>query len=313
MFRSLSCPQCGGALPRQALWRHVECPYCKAVVTRSAQAVQRAAFQQAHARSLRIGTDGGSLLDIGGRLHRVLARLGTGEHSDVLLAQTCGPLPQRVTIKLARAADHSFDGEAATLRALQALPLDGAAYFGQRLPQVVALGRSGGADDPRAALVLRHPNGFSGTLAAVLAHHPHGIADARHAVWLWRRVLEVLAYVHRGGWTHGDLRAEHWLLHAADHGVLLIGWGRARRGGDAARDLMQSAWTIRALLHGDGDGAPPIATRVPKPLADVLRAASEDAGWCARLGAAGADAALVEAARAAFGAPQFVPFDPQRA
>ena len=308
-------------MPRQALWRHVECPYCKAVVTRSAQAVQRAAFQQAHARSLRIGTDGGALLDVGGRLHRVLGRLGTGEHSDVLLARTCGPLPQRVTIKLARAAEHSFDGEAATLRALQALQLDGSAYFGQRLPQVVALGRSGGTDDQRvalggqqrAALVLRHPNGFSGTLGTVLAHHPHGIADARHAVWLWRRVLEVLAYVHRGGWTHGDLRAEHWLVHAADHGVLLIGWGRARHGGDAARDLMQSAWTIRALLHGEGDSAPPIAAHVPQPLADVLRAASEDAAWCERLGAAGADAALVGAAREAFGAPQFVAFDPQHA
>ncbi len=30
---SPSCPQCGGSLPRQALWRTVDCSYCKAVVT----------------------------------------------------------------------------------------------------------------------------------------------------------------------------------------------------------------------------------------------------------------------------------------
>jgi len=291
----------------------VACPYCKSMVTRSAQVVQRAPFRQAYERSLTQGRDGGQLMQIAGRSYRVLGRLGEGEHWEVLLAEACGALRQRVTVKLARSSSNTLSHEANTLRHLQALQTDGSAYFGQRLPQVVVMGRTGEAGHERDALVLRHPTGFWGSLSDVLAFHPHGVQDVRHAVWLWRRALELLAYVHRAGWTHGDLRAEHWLVQPADHGVLLIGWGRARQGGDAARDLMQSAWTIRSLLHGHGDDAPPIPQRVPAALARLLRAASEDAAWCARLGAQQLDLAVVAAAEEAFGPPQFVPFHPQRA
>ncbi|MED5617997.1 protein kinase family protein [Ideonella sp. BN130291] len=309
----MACPQCGGALPRQALWRIVACPYCSAMVTRNTQVVQREPFRQAWQRSLALGRDGGRILRVAGRDFRVLRSLAEGEHTEVLLADACGPLPERVTLKVARSVAWPLAGEADVLRRLQALQIDGSAYFSQRLPQVVAHGQIDGVPDAREALAWRHPNGFWGSLADVLAFHPQGIQDVRHAVWLWRRVLEVLAYVHRGGWTHGDLRPEHWLVHPADHGVLLIGWGRARRGGDAARDLVQSAWAIRQLLQGHGDTPPAIPSRVPGPLADLLHTVSESADAAARMSAEQIDQALVAAARQAFGPPQFIHFNPQRA
>jgi len=310
-FTALTCPQCGGALPRQALWRMVACPYCRAMVTRSASVVERAPYQAAYQRSL--GGGSGRVLPIAGQRYRVLAPLGQGEHCEVLLAERCGALPQRVTIKLAHTPGHTLAAEADTLCRLQALQLAGSAYFSQRLPQPVAHGRTGEAGHEREALVLRHPTGFWGSLADVQTAHPHGLADARHAVWLWRRVLELLAYTHAAGWAHGDLRAAHWLLHPGDHGVLVIGWSRARHSGDTTRDLMQSAWTIRALLSGETHDRPPIPSHLPTPVAEVLRAASEDAAWCARLGAHGIDQALVAAAREAFGPPQVIPFDPLHA
>lgn len=312
-FTALTCPQCGGALPRQALWRMVACPYCRAMVTRSASVVERAPYQAAYQRSLALGTGVGRVLPIAGQRYRVLATLGQGERAEVLLAERCGALPQRVTIKLAHSTSVGFADEAHTLRQLQALQLAGSAYFSQRLPQPVAHGRCGEAGHEREALVLRHPSGFWGSLADVQRAHPQGLADARHAVWLWRRVLELLGYIHPAVWAHGDLRAAHWLLHPGDHGVLVIGWSRARRGGDSTRDLMQSAWTIRTLLSGEAAGRPTIPARVPAALAELLRAASEDAAWCARLGAQGIDQALVAAAREAFGPPQFIPFNPLRA
>jgi Lipopolysaccharide kinase (Kdo/WaaP) family len=308
---ALTCPQCGGALPRQALWRMVACPYCRAMVTRSASVVERAPYQAAYQRSLGMGS--GRVLPIAGQRYRVLAPLGHGEHSEVWLAERCGALPQRVTIKLARSSSAALAAEADTLRRLQKLEVAGSAYFSQRLPQPVAHGRTGEPGHEREALVLRHPTGFWGSLADVQRAHPQGLADARHAVWLWRRVLELLGYIHPAGWVHGDLRAAHWLLHPGDHGVLVIGWSRARQGGDPTRDLMQSAWTMRALLSGEANDRPPIPSRVPTPLADVLRAASEDATWCARLGAKGIDQALVAAAREAFGPPQFISFNPLHA
>jgi len=312
-FTALTCPQCGGALPRQALWRMVACTYCRAMVTRSAEVVERAPYQAAYQRSLALGAGSGRVVRVAGQRYRLLAPLGQGEQCEVWLADRCGALPQRVTLKLARASPNDLAGEADTLRRLQSLQVTGSAYFSQRLPQLVASGRTDDAGHERDALVLRHPTGFWGSLADVQRARPQGLADARHAVWIWRRVLELLGYLHAAGWAHGDLRAQHWLVHPGDHGVLVIGWSRARSGGDTTRDLMQSAWTVRALLGGDGDAAPAIAPHLPAPLAQVLRAASEDAAWCARLGAAGIDQALVAAARESFGPPQFIPFHPLHA
>lgn len=312
-FAALTCPQCGGALPRQALWRMVACPYCNAQVTRSEQVVQRAAFRAALERVNARPCGPGQQLSIGGRRYRVLATLARGVSSEVLLAERCAVVPERVTLKLVHSATHSLAREAEVLQQLQGLQGAGAAYFSQRLPQVVTLSRTGEPGHEREALVLRQPVGFWGSLAEVQRAHAHGLQDERHAVWIWRRLLEVLGYVHGAGWTHGDVSPEHALVHPGDHGVLLIGWSRARQGGRVAHDLMQSAWTVRSLLQGPGDTEPAIPARLPKPLADLLQAASTDAGWCERIGATGLDQALVAAARAAFGPPQFVPFHPLRA
>jgi len=311
-FDALSCPQCGGPLPRQAAWRMVACPQCRAMVTRSSRVVERRTFHEAWLRSRAVDAAGDRLLRIQGRTYRVLAALGDGDGCDLLSAISCGPLPERVTIKLARDGAHTLAAEADALARLQQLDLPSSAYFSQRLPQLVAFGTTDDAD-ALAALVTREPVGFWGTLDDVLAHHPAGLRDPRHAVWLWRRVLEVLAWLHGAGWAHGDLRASHWLVNPRDHGVLLVGWGRARQGGAVVRDLMQSAWTVRSLLHGQGDEPPPLGPRVPASIADLLRRASEDAAWCARCGAAEIDRQLAAAAREAFGRPQFIPFNPQQA
>jgi serine/threonine protein kinase len=247
----------------------------------------------------------------------LLAFLGAGEQTDVYLAERIGPLPERVTLKLARQSGETgmLAAEAAILVALQNSTANGAAYFTQRLPQVVACGITEGTPGhARELLLLRHPAGYWGSLADVLHHAPTGI-DPRHAVWIWRRVLEVLTFVHDSGWTHGDLAPEHWLVHPRDHGVLMIGWRRARPVADAAaiaRDLMQSAWSVRALLTGGAD-LPAADGRVPPSLANLLRRCSEDAGFCTQLGAHGIEQELTGAAGAAFGPPRFIPFNPTAA
>ena len=314
---ALDCPQCSAPLPRAARWRTVTCAYCGATVTRGEQTVEREAFRAALRRSRPPPEESGRLLQWRGASYRVLASLGGGEHAEVLLAERLGPLPERVTIKLARDAQgaEALAREAAALAALQSLGLAGAAYYTRRLPQPLGSGAvTGWHDGAREALVLRHPTGFWGSLEAVRQAHVQGI-DARHAVWLWRRMLEVLAFVHEAGWTHGALAPEHALVHPRDHGVLIIGWSHARpRAGNAAIacDLMQTAWTLRALLHGPtaDDQRPGLGAGTPAPLAALLRECSEDARACERLGARGIEAALTAAAREAFGPPRFVHFDP---
>jgi hypothetical protein len=319
---ALSCPQCSAPLPRAARWRTVNCSYCGATITRGEETVERESFRAALRRA-NADSGTGRTLQWRGARYRVLAPLAIGEHSEVLLAERLGALPERVTVKLARepADGAALLREDAVLQALQELSMPGAAYFTRRLPLPVGTGLAEGlADGGRQALVLRHPPGFWGSLLDLQHANPHGI-DPRHAVWLWRRMLEVLAFVHDAGWTHRDLSPAHALVHPRDHGVLIVGWSRAQQASGpaqaaaAARDLMQSAWTVRAVLHGvepgrDPDENPGFGARTPTPLAALLRQCSEDAGECRRLGAHGIEQALSTASRDAFGAPQFVHFDP---
>ncbi|CAN5353664.1 hypothetical protein BH10PSE18_BH10PSE18_42280 [soil metagenome] len=320
MFSSvaLACPQCAAPLPRAARWRTVQCAYCGATIVRGAETVERATFHAAWLRARSVAASGPVWVWRDAR-HRVLATLGQGTHGEVLLVERLGVAAERITLKLARddsgrdALAREFDA----LRALQSLTGTGAAYFTRRLPQPIGLGPAQseiGAAHP--ALLLRHPPGYWGSLASVAQAQPDGI-DPRHAVWLWRRLLEVLGFLHAAGWTHGDVTPAHALVHPRDHGVLMIGWSQSRHREGAAhaaaveRDLRQAAWTVRAVLHGrTGVDAPGVGSRTPAPLAALLRRCSEESTACAAWGAAGIETALSTAARASFGAPQFVPFNP---
>ena len=330
-FDALTCPQCGGPLPPQARWRMVKCPFCGAEVTRREAFVRSAPFHAAWLRAQALADAAAPVVRCAGAAYRVLCRLGSGERSEAYLAARVGPLGERVVVKLAhttslgteQAARFAAEGE--LLKRLQSTAGDGAAYFSQRLPQAIAWGT---ARDWRGrdveALVLRHAPGHWGSLADVLDLHPRGIA-ARHVVWMWRRVLEALGFLHAAGFTHGDLQPAHLLVQPGDHGVMPIGWAHAAQasplpayGADAVdrctEDLRQLAWAMRAMLAGaSANDPPPIVGSMPAPLAAVVRAASEDRAWCAARGAHGIDRALVDAAARSFGPPRFVPFEPERA
>ncbi len=315
---ALICPQCAAPLPRAARWRTVTCLYCASTVVRGSETVQRAAFAAARARAnapLAAPTD---WLWRGAR-YRTLLPLARGDACDVALVRRVGPAAERVTLKLARevGAAPSLEREAEVLGALQALDTPGAAYFSRRLPVALGVGvaEAAGASGSRQALALRHPAGHWGSLAQVVDANPQGIAP-RHAVWLWRRMLEVLAFVHGNGWVHGGIGPDHALVHPENHGVLLIGWSRAHRpaagaAADAkASDLLRCAWVIRTLLHGAAAAEPGLGDHTPAPLADLLRECSEDASLVCRLEARGIEAALSAAAAVAFGAPRFIVFNP---
>lgn len=320
-FTALTCPQCGAGLPRQASWRMVSCLYCAVQVSRCKSlvlaATLRAAAARVRAQAVADYASGLRVMRWRGQRYQLLKRVGNGEHSEVHLAERMGPLPERVIVKLAHpSTKHGvLAAEAEILRSLQASRVGVAACCSPPVPQLIANGVSeAAAGEEREVMVLRHPSGYWGSLAHVLRGAPTGI-DPRHGVWIWRRMLEVLAFAHNSGWTHGELTPEHWLVHPRDHGVHLVGWSHAAPGADAvaiARDLRQSAWAVRALLSG-GDALPACGGRTPSPLVDLLRRSSEDATWCAEVGARGLDQALVAAAHTAFGPPRFVPFNPTAA
>jgi serine/threonine protein kinase len=301
-FVALSCPQCSAPLPRVAIWRSVKCAACGSLVTRTEQLVRRDDFRQAWRRAQ--SSEG---IVCGGASYRLVQELGSGENSKVHLALRLGVVPALVVMKLssAPAAAAAFAREAEVLRELQKTGDDVAgAFFSRLLPEVVAVGAV--EDSGRHALVLRHPNGFWGSLAALSERFPAGL-DPRHAVWIWRRMLDVLGFIHNHGWCHGDVRPEHALVHPEDHAVRLIGWGSARKGADSkqkAADLSRSARVVQVLLYG-GSGVKPAS--LPPGLAKLVTHAAEDPDFCHAHGARGLDALLLAEARAAFGPPAFVP------
>lgn len=306
---ALNCPQCSAPLPRLAIWRAVKCGSCGALITKTESVVMRDSFRQALNRARQDSASLDAVLCGGARYH-LMQSLGSGEISQVYVARRIGSLPLLATIKLSSAptAAARFAREAEVLRELQALNSDVVgAYFSRVLPEVVAQGvveeNSG-----KHGLVLRHPIGFWGSLAALNEHFASGI-DPRHAVWIWRRMLEVLNFVHNHGWCHRDVRPEHALVHPQDHGVRMIGWALAQKGvgaKDKAADLLRSARVVQVLLCGANDSGA-LSSGVPAGLAELVTRAATDDSFCRSHGAEGLDALLRAEANTAFGPPSFVP------
>lgn len=307
---AVACPQCSAPLPRVAIWRAVKCPSCGALINKTESMVLRDSFRQALLRSRQDQGGAGADLQCGGESYHVIQTLGSGEVSQVYLARRIGGQPFLATIKVSTAAASAahYAREAEVLRELQASQSGAASiYAAQRLPEVIAQGPVAGAA-LKQALVLRHPIGYWGSLAALNQHFSQGI-DPRHAVWIWRRLLDVLHFLHAQGWSHGDVRPEHALVHVQDHGIRLIGWASAQKdAGEKAQatDLLRSARVVRVLLCGTG-GSGAIPQGVPTGLTELLMSASEDEAFCRTHGAQGLDALLRTVAREAFGAPSFLP------
>lgn len=308
---AVSCPQCGAPLPRVALWRSVKCGSCGSLITKSEALVKRDSFRQALIRARRESAGLGSVV-CGGSAFQLMHHLGAGELSEVYFARRLGPLPLLATVKLSSASEAAslYAREAEVARELQRLDADGAgAYFSKLLPEVMSQGAVEGSPG-RQCLVLRHPSGFWGSLAALNERQPSGL-DPRHGVWIWRRMLEVLNFVHRQGWCHGDIRPEHALVHPADHGVRLIGWAAAKKGAGEkhrAADLCRSARVVQVLLCG-ASGSDALPSQVPAGLAQLITRAATDEDFCRAQGAEGLDALLRAEAKVAFGPPAFVPLD----
>lgn len=256
---------------------------------------------------------------LGGARYRVLGRLARGESSDVFLGRRDTRPTEAVVIKILRAPSDAdlLAREFETLRALQASTAQGAPHFSRLVPQPVAHGpaRLGlrGDEGERLATIVRWRSGFHFTFDDALRAHPGGV-PSEHGVWLWKRILEVLGWVHRTGRVHGAIVPRHLLIHPRDHGVAMIGWSSsvllkaplAATVADAQAYYPEDLWNgapagaahdlamaARSVWHVLGGKAPP-------EFAELLARPSDDA-W-ALLGEVDA------MARRVFGPPKYIPF-----
>ncbi len=308
-IRALACPHCGAPLLPEG-GKSAVCEYCGRTLvdlppTWWARAVAVPPWEG------RPEDRGKPRVGLGKHRYVLDAKIGTGDHSDVWRAHRDARLTETVALKIARdAAGPGAAAVAAEHRVLERLAgsgAAGAAHFARLISVPVAFGtlRGEGPAHPAAAYRWRH--GFVHTICDVRRRHPGGV-DPRIGVWMWKRVLEVLAWVHASGFVHGDVAPQHCLVHPTAHGIALVGWTRAAwRYGKAgalspALDLAASARVFEHALGGE-DG------RFPRGVPGTLARLAETVGDPA---SAGDDAwtihgELVRLAHDQFGPPAYTP------
>ena len=127
-------------------------------------------------------------------------------------------------VKVARNAGDNdlLANEAKVLRELYPLAQPEVEFF-RYLPKLfdsfTLRGKSGA---PRAVNVISRRSGMV-TLAEVQKAYPDGL-DFRDVVWMWKRCLSALGFIHNKGFVHGSMTADHILVHPTEHGAKIVDW-----------------------------------------------------------------------------------------
>lgn len=171
------------------------------------------------------------------RLYTPLRLLTSGDVADIHLAATAGESHTATEtlylLKVARIPEGNahLGIERKTLTTL--LGVAGNTTYRNYLPALADSFPTTGRF-PRRINVFRWEPGFH-TLEQV--HEQHPALDGRHLAWIFKRLLTVLGFSHRRNILHGAVLPCHALIHAAGHGLKLVGWGRSVAVGQRIRTV----------------------------------------------------------------------------
>ena len=334
MEHAIMCPQCNAPLAPHRFARSVVCSYCGATVQLDESSVSAAIFREA----FRVWNSPSSYqfpswVSIGENHWAIDKCIGQGDISDVYAGQRARWPTELVIVKVLRDRQNTalFDNEWKSLQVLHNSDAPGADTFTTFIPQPIACGdTTSGSHAGKRVNIFRWATGFYHTFDEVLLAYPHGIPP-RASIWVWRRILEVLSFLHSSGMVHGAVLPTHLLVQENEHGVRLVGYSAAGRFGEklqtisprfesfypqttrslltltAQLDITMSARCMVALLGGNPkDGSLPAT--VPERLAGIVKrialanptsSVNADA-WAIR-------EELGEIATEIFGSPQFIP------
>jgi hypothetical protein len=246
--RVLFCDRCGAPLDAPGWDAFVLCRFC-----RTTNAI-------GDALTSAMPDDGRPRVSLGGRVYVIEGLLARGDSADVFRARWAMRLGELCVLKVTRSLADSdlVRREWEVIDQLRASTITGTEHFAALLPAPIARGvlretTPEGTTIERAAAVYQWRSGFVHTLAEILDAHPEGI-DGRVGVWIWKRLLELLHFVHGAGFVHGAVLPPHVIVHPRDHGATLVGFSTATRIGGRipARSRAFGAWYPGAT----GDASP---------------------------------------------------------
>lgn len=322
------CPNCGGVVTASRFARVATCAYCNASVHLDEEVVSAARFRAAHqAWRNPYPPLGAETVVAGDEVWIRLGHVARGEISDVFQVERQRWPRERALLKGLRERGDAplFEQEWRALTRLGASDGPGLQILRDRLPQPIRFEPHPSSGSPR--MLLGWSPGFERTFEDVRGAIPAGV-EPRAAVWMWRRILEILSAMHRNELVHGAILPQHLLVERGEHGVRLVGFSCANGPDEALlavclpyerfypramlddarlrpeHDVAMSARAIQFVLGADEDGRLP--SGVPEPLAELLESAADGRGeleaWALRerVGAVG---------RQVFGRPTFCPLE----
>jgi len=334
MEHALMCPQCNAPLKPSRFAQSVVCSYCGATVQLGSSSISATRFHDAFRIWNSPETNRFSSWISLGKSHWALNKcIANGDISDVYTGQQARWPTELAVVKLLRDPKdiNLFDNEWNALQTLHRSNAPGADTFTMLIPQPILHGNiSDGSHKGKRINIYRWMSGFFYTFEEVLQAYPQGI-NPRASIWIWRRILEVLSFVHNSGMVHGAVLPSHLLVQENEHGILLVGYGSSGNSGEKLRmssnrfesfyklskrlsstltpklDLMMSARCVVAILGGNPETGS-LPSTIPKRLADIIQqVALSDAGDPTRENAWAIREELGAIANEVFGAPQFIP------
>ena len=94
--------------------------------------------------------------------------------------------------------------------------------FYRYLPRLIDSFGLRGSGGPRRVNVMPYYKGHY-SMEEVMRVYPEGV-DFRDMVWMFKRTLAAIGFVHRQGIVHGALIPPHILVHPIRHGAKLVDW-----------------------------------------------------------------------------------------
>jgi len=334
MKQAIMCPQCGAPLAPHKFGRSIVCSYCGATVQLDESSVSAELFH----RAFRVWNSPESYqipswISIGESHWALDQCIANGDISDVYTGQRARWPTELVILKLLRDRQNTtlFDNEWEVLQVLQHSDARGAETFTMLLPQPILHGDiTTGVHAGKRVNIFRWISGFYHTFDEILRAYPQGIPP-RASIWIWRRILEVLSFLHNSRIVHGAVLPSHLLVQENEHGVRLVGYSAASPFGEKLRtispgyesfypqsvrpfakltmqlDLTMSARCIVAILGGNPETGSLPGT-VPRRLAKLVQQiALTEPGDSGREDAWSIREELGIIASEVFGPPQFIP------
>ena len=336
MEHAIMCPQCNAPLTPHQFARSIVCSYCGATIRLDETSVPAQKFHEAfRAWNTPDAYQIQTWVAVGSSCWALDGFITHGELSDVYFARRARWPTELAILKILRDRQDiaRFDNEWEALQKLQGSQAPGADNFTTLIPSPILHGDiSSGSQLGSRASIFRWASGFRHNFDDVIRAYPQGVPP-QASIWIWRRILEVLSFIHASGMAHGAVLPAHLLIQKNEHGVRLVGYNAAGQPGEKLRaispgcesyyprntlpnpmlttqlDLAMSARCIAAILGGDPETAVLPAT-VPTQLAGIIKRialsypagqASEDA-WAIR-------EELGTISREAFGPARFIPIE----